>query len=1168
MKTFVILLAILISTAFSISHAKSTSDPFVKGQIWQGWYDCGEGKTKLKLTITEASSSNASSSKRQSVSAIYDFTTLKGVNGAFNTIGRFRSGTQKAIFMPKSWIKKPPGYAKVKFQGVISDDGKEFSGKIIYRGCKNFRLFSPDSDFSSNPSKYDTPKTVNSEKNKNQAPGFEELLVKHNQQSKAQKNTKVAVNSHAKSSYRFEQNRPPSRGSHSVYMHFDTLKDLAIVSNEIDDIVKADLMKRAQQSGNTRRLGGQYNFFVNGKEIEWRRYKYNNNKGWGPVIGVALEVVKKRKNSSRRQKVKETFTHSIINQASTLANSPTELASLFNLGFSETGSIPTAYKFEETNKRPTSSEKWYKKKKFIMKGVSYSIEVKVDNFERLIEDRENLARYAKLDLIKRVGKEQFDKISGFYWFKSDAKNKRYVHVNLHKRAGGGFHERITLALLDTLATGSEANFLKRYRMSKAMFIAEQNGNKEKINALKNSRIADVESMLPSNSVELEIASKLNKVQKLPILYINESRKWDLIGGFSRQEITRKAVDKYGFPMNAPLSSKQIITKKRELVQLIEDLGSKGKQFEKSAPRVKIGYSSIVKLPTHQQKQLSEQVLYPAIMEIQSKTIELLSRIPRTVKGLDEAFEINKWLFSVENDYRGHWNKLMEASSNPGGGAWQPNALCENISTRQQLALGPKTGRCFFEVTYSSRLLRDVWRIQYMRKIDKLISQKIEKNGADLYRKAFLLAYDLRGQDFDYHAQSKFANFNASLARSNERCLFENCSSQLTKLLFSEYSGKQLSNEKKNNYLTSLENKSKELLNRWTASSGQSKRDRYSIQSDIISYSREVAKNILIKLSNSAAKELGTIGKNDTKAYKNWHTKTAKPIRKLAVVWKELWDIGFGLGRKESALSALGLQNEQTRYIQAAGGSPFVDIAEILYDAQYKWVTKSEKGTSADATVKFPTGWSSSGNYQQPKRPRRHYAQLMTPPELFFESIGHHIGQASSALVSYGSQIAQLQNKITKSRKAFFKCLPNCKELQTKRAIYSKALIEKDIYFLEISGRSGSLVNKGSQNMSTVMEAMTGSRGFTLVDGGIPKVCYGYFDKWLSKFGETHGQDGTTEIDAMFGAIRKMTTGDFSGLKEQGFKLIQKQQEAFAKSATEYRKYQVCRDQYEFDRYEK
>jgi hypothetical protein len=663
-----------------------------------------------------------------------------------------------------------------------------------------------------------------------------------------------------------------------------------------------------------------------------------------------------------------------------------------------------------------------------------------------------------------------------------------------------------------------------------------------------------------------VASLLTDTEQLPVLYMTELRKVGVGGSYRKQSVARGVLDKYGFPMNAALTPDQIDQKRQELAALIRNLTERGKQLSRSAPRDGSGY---IRLPAAQQNQLSEQVLYPALMDIQTRTIDLLSRIPRTEAGLDAAYEINDWLFSVENGYDSAWSNLITIHRTADGRKPHPDEVCSKASTAQQVAAGPKTGRCFFQEPYSASFLRIVWRVQYMREIDPVITAKITAQGADLYKKAFLFAYDLKSDSFDHHAQTNFANFSTSPAATNKRCLYDDCSSALTRAFLAEYSGKPLSDERKNAYLATLDAKSKSFIKRWEASAGQSKAQRYDIQTDIVAYSREAAQGILLKLSNSAAKELQTIPINDPEAYQVWQLRTAKPIRLQVVVWRELWDIGFGLGETEAAQSALGLSGFTDGYMRArhSGGSPFVGIAEILYDAQYQWLNKAGEGTVADVTASFPTTWSASGSYSKPKPYTRHYAYLLTPAELFFESIGRSVHQGAAALASYGSQIAQLEGRIESTRSQFFSCLPGCDDLEAKRIQYSKALLEKDIYFLEISGQSGSLVHAGKRNMTTVLEGLSGTSGVSLVDGGIPKVCQGYFAQWIVKVGQMNGMT-QADIEATFGALSNMLAGKLNALEESGFNSVQKQRAAYAKSAVEYGKYQVCRDQYEFDRYAK
>ena len=155
---FIFVLLVLVSS--SNAYAQN-NNPFVKGQVWNGWYDCGEGKTKLKLTILKASNRKSSI---HNIEAIYDFTTLKGVNGAFNTTGHYRTRNKVAIFEPNSWVKKPEGYVTVNFKGIVSADGNEFIGKVLWYGCSDFKLYAPTSTYIKNNKKHGKSKKQTSHK--------------------------------------------------------------------------------------------------------------------------------------------------------------------------------------------------------------------------------------------------------------------------------------------------------------------------------------------------------------------------------------------------------------------------------------------------------------------------------------------------------------------------------------------------------------------------------------------------------------------------------------------------------------------------------------------------------------------------------------------------------------------------------------------------------------------------------------------------------------------------------------------------------------------------------------------------------------------------------------------------------------------------------------------
>ncbi|MBL4712487.1 MAG: tetratricopeptide repeat protein [Gammaproteobacteria bacterium] len=954
--------------------------------------------------------------------------------------------------------------------------------------------------------------------------------------------------------YKISDLRPPSfaraYASYGFLVEFDRYQNAATAGGNIDSLMKIELLERAKKDRKTGSIGANVTFLVKGKDVERRAYQYySHNNKWKPITGSALNRKGYQSNSTNK--------FSMLAEAAKFTNDEKALQSIFELGFyisDAKTTIPGSYSFSLKSKINKSwVERWRKKQ--LYKPSSYTLNVKVDvrKLETLIEDRDKLVNYVKLDLIKRLGNDIPDIYNAYYNFKVG-------NITLSKDGlSHGLKIDRNIRFLDSLAQSNEEEFTTQYRMSKAMFIAEQNGDNAKVKKLRASRAKVANSILSNNSVVLQISEELSKDKKLPLLYTSEALKWLFVGGMHPREIARELVSETPFPLNEPWSMKEIRLKVKQLEEKIKELSKKGENIYKSASRTNKESRSRVVFAINRQHQLAEQIFYPGMQDIFSRTIELLSKIPRSLSGITTAEEANDIVRTKLIDPLHYWSSILSSSPTQNLTFKNKIELCSVRSTNTNLGIDSKSGLCFYTIRETIAVLREAWRLQYTRAIDGLLAKQMTSKGAVFYLDEFCFAIECSTSDFPEGLTKE----NYMPPKNNKKCLYENCSSKLVKLYISETSDSVLTNDKKNQYLTTLIKAEKDLNSKWKTSANN------SVRTEIVKYARDIAPKILRKLSNSASKELSSISKNDSRVYRNWSQKTSKPIRLQVVAWQKLWDIGFGIGKKENALSALGLQSFKSSYLNArhSGGSPFVNIAETLYDAQYKWLIEAEKSTTADASVKFPTSWSSSSNYKIPKQPKRHYAQLMTPSEIFFDSIGQQAGEAVSAIASYGSQIAQLEQKIKKSRTAFFKCLPNCSNLITKNANYSRSLVEKDIYFLQISGRSGSLVNKGQQNMSIMVEGLSGSRGFTLIDNGISKVCWGYFDRWVSKFSESHGKDGRNEIDANFLAIQKMATGNFSALQEQGFKMIKKQQAAFAKSATEYRKYQVCRDQYEFDSWE-
>ena len=105
------------------------------GQIWSGTYDCGQGKTDLKLKILEVDSSSQ-------VKAIFDFNFNNGsATGEFYLNGKYFPSAQNAIFEAGEWIRNPNNYTAVGMYGSFTNNETKFSGNLTYSACKGFEVY-------------------------------------------------------------------------------------------------------------------------------------------------------------------------------------------------------------------------------------------------------------------------------------------------------------------------------------------------------------------------------------------------------------------------------------------------------------------------------------------------------------------------------------------------------------------------------------------------------------------------------------------------------------------------------------------------------------------------------------------------------------------------------------------------------------------------------------------------------------------------------------------------------------------------------------------------------------------------------------------------------------------------------------------------------------------
>lgn len=108
-------------------------NPFDVIRRWTGDYDCPQGTTDMKLTITGV--------RGRQVEGIFAFHHVpSGAAGSYFTRGTYDQATRTIVFKPGDWIERPPNYETVPIRGDVARDGSLFAGRIDHPRCGAFRL--------------------------------------------------------------------------------------------------------------------------------------------------------------------------------------------------------------------------------------------------------------------------------------------------------------------------------------------------------------------------------------------------------------------------------------------------------------------------------------------------------------------------------------------------------------------------------------------------------------------------------------------------------------------------------------------------------------------------------------------------------------------------------------------------------------------------------------------------------------------------------------------------------------------------------------------------------------------------------------------------------------------------------------------------------------------
>lgn len=971
---------------------------------------------------------------------------------------------------------------------------------------------------------------------------------------------KYKLNTDSKS-YQYEiVNEQVTRNSayYNILVHFSSFEDLLKHADQLDNIIKADLQSRSQSVGGARltRLQGSYTFLVDKIKIENRQYERLVNTGWLPVV---------RNQRTVSAKNEELFP--LIDRALKFAKTGNEKAikEVFFVGIENPNvTIPDSFKFTKTSESIGNTQRYDNKRKVMMNIFYMEVSVELENVSTLIQYSDKLRDIATTDLFARIdGKPFYDGVNVGYTFKTKEFGVTY---SLSKDSDYGVRLRTTNAdKLEKLAQAKDNEFIDELGMTKAAFIAKAEGDKKSLDQY----IAKQVIAKTANLNYQDIGKSLTQTQRLPIIYNQESKVYFSTNLMTRQEIVRKLIDKTPFPFSNPLSAQQIDQKVNQIDGFIGRLSSVTNEIRNDFPKGQFGESQI---GIDLQIALADQVLYPDVIALQGQIIDLLASIPRTEAGFKQATRIYKWLDLEESGFTRSWQQIFRKS---GSSRWRHSPSCEAMVSPAADNVGgnKELGVCFSEIAFNLALIRDVWRVQYMREVDELMTKKAKKEGIELNLETFRLAF----------GNSRFGQFglkkmDKSPPEYTSVCIYDDCSSNITQLYLSAVGSKEISDEQKQRYYSNLVAQSDALSERWETSGQLSKTALLSLQTDTVDYARDKAPRILKLLIEDAINTLHKVPSKNVSEFNKWDLKVAKPLRQQIRAWSQLWEAAFFVTDDDRMVMSFGfdIDNYSSSGLSALLESPYNNIAESLFDKQYAWISNSSKGTVDDLTIPQSTAlaWA-SGQQTSPSyvKPPAMHGRLMSPMEITFSRMGQQLGEGLSGMMQIGGNIKQLDINVRAARQAFIACQPSCSQgngskSKHQRLVFSDMLYKKDLFYLE-NAYSGSK-NHGSIGRITLgsgslMALITGEgSSFLMVDDGIPIICRGYFGDWVEKYTKESGDGSVESVMAPFVALDKMLQGNLTAFSDMAKKKMTDQRRAFTSAREEYGKYQMCRDQAEFD----
>lgn len=763
-------------------------------------------------------------------------------------------------------------------------------------------------------------------------------------------------------------------------------------------------------------------------------------------------------------------------------------------------------------------------------GLHIKMTVAVSDAAIFVHGRNVLDDLILNDLRQRVialsSQPSINKINIVYNFRSNGQKHNHANIGLgvNRHRSGNWQLWGGRRSIDKWLPGV-FDPEDRTPLETKIFIAKLNGDQKRVVELSNQAAEKVPTFSESKKATL-IKIPLDSLSLLPVKYSASA-----LPGFKSSSAPThpqipavwKAVNDSGFPFAKPLSIEQLSAKLDALGLTMKEARQKAEMLSKTMP--KSGFSATTR------KQYADTLFFPFVRDIQTQMIQILATIPRNEESLDLSKKVHDALFLHGDRYLQRWADVF----------YDPNDKSSYTKLKD-----PLTQQRFDYVRYNSNLIFKAWKLAYFRKMDDIIANKLEKEGADLNLLLIGFIFDL-GERVP------------PLALLDERfCLYAKCSSRFRAQITEQSGQEKFSTEKQLALITDLEDRIKKYLSQWKNTQDN------KLQSEIALFARDKASARLKRLTDYAVTDLNAIAATSVKEYNQWEENIGRPLRLLIDDSQRLFEIGFDIKKEDSVLDAYGMEGGSYADLH----SPYHNLATSFIIAQQSWLEQTEKGTIADLNQTLPTSINDNAKATIVyKRPPRFRNRLVTPSELLFEGMGEQAGKAAAGFLAYGGEIKALENRIKTSRAEFFFCYPKCTNNDKLRKDFSRALVEKDLYFLQLTGQSGSLVNTQARRMSLVIEAMSPNSGTTLIDHGIPKRCGNLFSQWTVAYGKAHGQDGIAEMSKSFESMAKLASGNLTAVenfRQVGSSIILKQQQAFRDTQKEYGPYQLCRDQWEFD----